>query len=234
MKIISVTLCFLMSLSVLNIQASEKITVAFVEAPPFSFLDKNNSERGKLVEIFRSVVQELGLHPEFVYVPHKRQLQFIHEGKVDMWAGQKNSRIGSDIALTSRNPLFLMNFRVFWKRDEQKIESLEDLAGIKLILIASYSYGGRYNELKDRASDVIYAINHEDGLQKLYENKSYYLLGYEAIATNIIKKYGVNEFESASLARYPLYLKLSKKYPNSEQLMTKIDEYLSHLQIVEK
>lgn len=219
-------LCLLVSLNAIKANATEKIRVAFVEAPPLSYLDSNNIEKGKLIELFRDVSQSLELAPEFIYVPHKRKLQFIHEGKVDMWAGQKNSRVGDSIALTSRTSLFSMNLRVFWKKGEQHIESFGDLENSKLILIASYSYGGRYTELENGASDVIYAINHEDGMKKLFDNEGYYLLGYQEIANSTIKKYEINDVESTSLASYALYLKLSKRYPSAKQLMQKIDGYL--------
>ena len=74
------------------------INVAFVDAPPFSYLDSETRESGTLIELFREVAQQLALEPVFIYVPHKRQLEFIKDGKVDMWAGQKNSRIGDDIS----------------------------------------------------------------------------------------------------------------------------------------
>jgi ABC-type amino acid transport substrate-binding protein len=42
------------------------INVAFVDAPPFSYLDSETRESGTLVELFREVAQQLALEPVFI------------------------------------------------------------------------------------------------------------------------------------------------------------------------
>ena len=204
------------------------INVAFVDAPPFSYLDSETRESGTLIELFREVAQQLALEPVFIYVPHKRQLEFIKDGQVDMWAGQKNSRIGDDISITSSTPLFSMELRAFWNKGQTGLASIDALHGKPLILISSYSYGGWYQTLRDNSPQVQYAINHENGFEKLFASKRAYLLGYTSIANEVFQKYQVNNFESAPLSVYPLHLKLANHFPNTESYMIRINHYLAN------
>lgn len=74
---------------------------------------------------------------------------------------------------------------------------------------------------------MTYAINHEDGFDKLYDGQGQYMLGYKRISQSVMQKFELTGFHQSSLAKYDLYLKLSKHYPNAPAVMAKINQYLS-------
>ncbi len=201
--------------------------IAFVDAPPYAYLDINGKPKGSLVQRFQEISIALDIEPVFIHLPHRRQIDFIEQGEVDIWAGQKVSQVSSEVSLVSKTPLFSMELQVFWKQGTDSVDKLSDLYGKKLILISSYSYGGHHNKLDENSESVTYAINHEDGFDKLYDGQGQYLLGYKRISQSVIQKFELTGFQKSSLAKYDLYLKLSKDYPNSPAVMAKINQFLS-------
>lgn len=209
-----------------NVFASQKLRIAYINAAPYSYQDVNNLPKGMLVDKFRELAVALGTDYEFIYLPHKRQIDFIKQGKVDLWAGQKNSRVSDEYAVKSHLPLFVMTMQVHWKNGTEPVASIDDLLGKNLILISSYSYGGHYAKLSKASPMLINSISHEDGFDRLFSATNQYLLGYERISKQVIEKFDIKGFQSASLDSYKLHLKLAKSYPNAEQIMSAMNGIL--------
>jgi membrane-bound lytic murein transglycosylase MltF len=207
--------------------SSDKIQIAYVDVPPYAYQDANNQANGLLIDSFREIVNSIGVEAEFIYLPHRRLISFIEQGKIDLWAGQVNSQVKDDLALVSETPLFVMNLHVYWNKGAPRVESLQSLHGKKLILISSYAYGGNYSKLVKNSDTLTYAINHEDGFEKLLAGNSQYLLAYQKISQEIIDKFQITEVDSASLATYKLYIKVSKQVNDGEELMKNINNFLS-------
>jgi hypothetical protein len=53
-----------------------------------------------------------------------------------------------------------------------------------------------------------------------------YLLVYKQISEQIIDKFQITGIQKTTLAKYDLYVKLSRTYPNAIEVMQEIDEYL--------
>lgn len=208
-----------------NVSANS-LRVAYVDAPPYSYQDAERNAQGMLIDAYREIILAIGKQPEFIYLPHRRQIDFIEKGKVDTWAGQKNSQVNDDLFLVSESPLFLMEMQVYWKEGSQSIDNLIDLKGKSIILISSYSYGGNHETLAKKSKQAIYVINHEEGFDKLLSSDDYYLLGYKKISDSVINKFSLENVNRASLATYHLHLKLAKKYPKSVDVMNRIDTQL--------
>lgn len=206
--------------------ANQTLRIAYIDAAPYSYQDTNNLPKGMLVDKFRELAVALGTDYEFIYLPHKRQIDFIKQGKVDVWAGQQNSRISDEYAVQSQLPLFVMTMQVHWKKGTTPIASIGELLGKNLILISSYSYGGNYANLSKASPMLIQSISHEDGFDRLFSGTNHYLLGYERISKQVIEKFDIKGFQSASLDSYKLYLKLAKSYPNAEQIMSAMNGIL--------
>lgn len=206
--------------------ANDKLRVAYIDVPPYSFQDTNRQPRGQLIERFKDIAQALDMEAEFIYLPHRRLIQFIEGGNVDMWAGLQRSRINSDVSIMSKQTLFLMQLDAFWKKGTEPVKHFDALINRDLVLISSYSYGGRYSQLATKSRNIRYALNHEDGFDQLMTLNGFYLLGYKDIAQEVIDKFSIVGFEQSSLATYELYLKIAKHYPNAKQLMDKVDQYL--------
>jgi hypothetical protein len=206
--------------------AFANLKIAYVDVPPYAFQAPNKKAKGLLIDSFRGIVQTLDLEAEFVYLPHRRLLDFIKKGNVDLWAGLDKSQISDDLALVSKTPLFVMELQVYWKADTTSVDKLEDLVDKNLILISSYSYGGNYNKLSEGSRSVRYTINHEDGFEQLLSGNKEYLLVYKQISEQIIDKFQITGVQKTTLAKYDLYVKLSRTYPNAIEVMQEIDEYL--------
>jgi polar amino acid transport system substrate-binding protein len=204
-----------------------KIRIAYVDAPPYAYQDKANQANGQLIEMFRELALVINEEAQFIYLPHRRQIDFIEQGKVDLWAGQKDSLVNSELSLVSATPLFSMELQVYWKKGSPPMAALLDLQDKHLILISSYAYGGNYSALVTNSKSVTYVVNHEDGFNQLFSADHKYLLGYQKIAQQVVDKFNIKGFQKASMAKYDLYLKLSKNYPNATAVMKKINDYLA-------
>lgn len=215
----SIILCF-------SLPTMANLRIAYVDAPPYAFLNEDRIESGLLIDSFRDIIRHLKIDAEFIHLPHRRKIDFIEKGKVDLWAGQLNSKVNDELFLVSKTPLFLMELKVYWKNGTKKVTRFEDLNDKNLIMISSYSYGGNHAKLNEQSKSVTLAINHEDAFNKLFSGSDLYLLGYRAISQATIEKFRISNVEEASLNKYKLYLKLSKNYPNAAEIMAKIDAFL--------
>lgn len=213
-------------LLVLSFPTMANLRIAYIDAPPYAFLDEDNIESGLLIDSFREIAQHLEIQAEFVHLPHRRKIDFIEKRKVDLWAGQIDSKVNNELFLVSKTPLFLMELKVYWKHGTQKVTSIDDLYDKNLILISSFSYGGNHIRLNEESRSVTHAINHEDAFNKLFSANNRYLLGYSAISKATIEKFQIGNIQEASLSKYQLHLKLSKTYPNAPKIMQKIDAFL--------
>lgn len=220
------TLPIALLLLCLSLPSYAKVRIAYLEVPPYAYQNANNQPNGLLIDRFREMLQALGMEAEFIHLPHRRLISFIEQNKVDLWAGQDNSRVNNELAFVSKTPLFLMELQVYSKTGTKRVEKFEDLYSKNLILISSYSYGGNYRKLTEESVGVTYALNHEDGFDKLFSGQNKYLLGYKAMSRTVIEKFRITEFQETSLAKYKLYLKMSKTYPDAENIMKKIDAFL--------
>ncbi|MCP4060598.1 MAG: transporter substrate-binding domain-containing protein [Pseudoalteromonas sp.] len=225
-----ILICILTLSSHVNADSSlntQILRVAFVDVPPLSYADLNGVPKGSLIKKFRAICEMLNLEPEFVYVPHKRLLKTIESGAVHMWAGQKKSRVNTEIALTSKNPVINMSLNVYWKKGGPAVSKWDDLSNKNLILISSYSYGGKHRALEKGSLSTRFVISHEQGFDVLSSDKQQYLLGYESISNEIINRFHVEDVKSATLGQFDLYIKVHKDTPNSDIIIEKVNDILS-------
>jgi ABC-type amino acid transport substrate-binding protein len=206
--------------------SSAKPRIAYVDVPPYAYQDANKIAKGLLIDKFREIMYSLEMEAEFIHLPHRRLIDFLEQGKIDLWAGQDNSQVNNELSLVSKSPLFVMELQAYWKTGTKRVDKPEDLNNKNLILISSYSYGGNYAKFAKESESVNYVINHEDGFDKLLSGNNQYLLGYKGISQEVIKKFKITNFQETSLAKYTLHLKLSKTYPDASELMKKIDAFL--------
>lgn len=226
MKTTKFAWCLPLFLMCVSFAGSAKLRVAYIDIPPYAYVNKSGVESGLLVERFKDIIQHIGADAEFIHLPHRRKIEFIEQGKVDLWAGQRDSRVDNSLFIISQTPLFFMDLRVYWKAVSKRVKTLGDLDNKKLILISSYSYGGHHRNLTKNSHSVDFVINHEEGFDKLFSGSDKYFLGYHAIAKQVIIKYQIENWQETSLAKYALYLKISKDYPNAPKLMDKVNGYL--------
>ena len=228
-KIVFVSLVVLCNAS---FAVNAEVKIAYLDTPPYAFHNADQEPSGLLIDAFREIVDEVGLEARFVHLPHRRLIDFIERGEIDIWAGQDNSRVNNELALVSQHPLFLMDLYVYWREGAQPKNTLDDLKNQNLVLISSYSYGGNFSNLVKHSKHTEFAINHEDGFEKLFMAQSQYLLGYKKISEAIIDKFKIVGVKGNQLAQYKLYLKVSKSTPNAIEIMKKADALLlqKHLQ----
>lgn len=222
-----VLLCLVTMLLSVTVNAKQTVRIAFIDVPPYAYQNQEQQPKGKLIERFKEIMSAIDMEIEFIHLPHRRLVQFIEAGNVDVWAGLKQSRIKQDISFISNTPLFTMKLEAYWRKGTTPVQQFDALQGQNIILISSYSYGGRYEHLARGSRHTRFAIDHEDGFDQLMTQRNFYLLGYKAIAEETIEKFNISGVEHASLARYELYFKVAKTYPGAEELIRDVDEFLS-------
>lgn len=203
-----------------------KLRIAYIDVPPFAFQDERMQPQGLLIEAFNEIANAVSQEPEFIHLPHRRLIDFIERGEVDLWAGQANSQVNDEVALVSNTPLFVMDLQVYWQKGTPSIRSLSDLSGKKLLLISSFSYGGNLLKLRKESESIQFVINHEVGFDALFNSELHYLLGYQRISQSVIDKFAITNIENTSIAKYKLYLKIAKVHPDAKKLMQQIDTFL--------
>lgn len=222
-----VLLCLVTMLLSVTVDAKQTVRIAFIDVPPYAYQNQEQQPKGKLIERFKEIMSAIDMEIEFIHLPHRRLVQFIEAGNVDVWAGLARSRIDDNISFMTSQPLFVMKLDAYWKQGTPSVTQLADLKDRNTILISSYSYGGHYRKLAEESLHTRSAINHEDGFDQLMTNHGFYLLGYHEIAQQVIQKFDIKGIEHAPLARYELHLKMSKSFPNANALIKEIDSIIA-------
>lgn len=203
-----------------------KTRFAYVHVPPYAYKDANNRAKGISIKKVREIMNSVEMEIEFIQLPHRRLINFIEQGKVDLWAGQDNSQVNNELSLVSKTPLFIMESEVYWKTGTKNVDNIEDLFNKNLILISNYSYGGNYSTFAKQSQSVKYVINHEDGFNTLLSGNNEYLLGYKSISREAVEKFNITGVQKAQLAKNTFTLNYLITSLEASEVMKEIDAFL--------
>lgn len=137
----------------------ETVTVAYTEWFPYTFQD-NGKPSGFEIDIFRAVVQRMGVHARFAQYPWKRCLYSIERGDVDAVISMLKTPEREVYTYYPDEHISFSKTVLFTTRDRRiKFEgSYESLKGYTVGIIMGFSYGEKFDSAsflnKDESKDV--------------------------------------------------------------------------------
>ena len=136
-----------------------------------------------------------------------------------------NSPALQEYCLVSRKPVASTELRIYRLANRPPISERNELAGKSVVTVLGYSYGGFLGFLSDARNKVAnHAVStHEAAFAMLEKGRADYLLDYAGPAAEILADHPIRDLKSELFQRLDVYLVLSKKRPDAEQLMSRLE-----------
>ena len=206
---------------------AEVYNVGIVDFPPYAVIEKSGKYSGIMVELLEKVLEKAKISYKVTPFPQKRLFKNLAMGDTDIYMGIKGVPFYEGKVLFSDVAVSDIDLRAYCLKGTPLIQNRDQLKGQSLIVIMGYGYGGLIRYLKDPANHITLdpTATHVLAFRKLKAKRADYVLDYRRPATMAIKTEGMAEKVAFhSIAKLNIYFIVSKKTPNAQQLMNRMEE----------
>ena len=221
----SLVIAFCLSLCAPARGEAPVLKAGVLDFPPYYIVKNENDVRGSLAEVIRKVLDRAG----FTYVlngyPPKRLYKNIADGTVQVWLGVGGVPDYEGKVLYSDIKVEEIEVRLYTLDGKPLLRKMEDLKGKTVILQRGYGYGGLVSFLEDPRNKITpdYTDGHELAFKKLLKGRAEYLMDYRQPADAVISKERLSGVKSIPMKTLGVHFIVSKKAPDAENLLKKID-----------
>lgn len=201
------------------------IEVAYVEFPPYSYTNDQGEADGIYINVTRRILEHTGYHPRFHPLPIARTYLYLKEGKIHLWPGLAEiPSLQGHVLESNINPI-TTHLNAWFLDGTPTIQSIDDLRGHQVILIAGYTYAGLLYDIRDPKNqiNVITTPTHRSALQMLQLGRGDYLLDYVDPVMEVLSENPIPNLKSVRLISQKGAYLVPKQLPNGKDLMEKIE-----------
>lgn len=204
---------------------SEPLKVGVLDFPPFYIVKNETDVSGTMADVLRKTLDKAGISYVIKGYPPKRLYKELAEGSVHIWMGIKGVPDYEGKVLYGASQTGEIEIRLYTTADKPLLNSLDDMKGKKIITIRGYGYGGMVTFLNDPKNGITSdpTDGHDLAFKKLIKGRSDYVLDYKQPAEDTISKDMITGLKFSSLKNIKLYFIVSKKAPDAENNMKKIE-----------
>jgi len=216
---------------------AEPYKVGLVDFPPFATIDKSGKYSGIMVELLEKVLKRAEISYEVAPFPQKRLFKNLATGETDIYMGVKGVPYYEGKVLFSDVAVCDIDLRAYCLKKTPPIQARHQLKGKSIIVIMGYGYGGLIGYLKDPANRITLdpTATHVLAFRKLKAKRAQYVLDYRRPATMAIDNEKMTEnVDFTSIAKLNIYFIVSKKAPEAQRLMKRMEEAYQALKAEEK
>lgn len=205
--------------------------VGVLDFPPFCVIQKTGECSGILVEVIKKVLKHGGISYTFTGMPPKRLYSGLSNGEIDIYLGVKGVPGYAEQVLFSDFAVADIDLQVYSRKGSPVIHSLEQLKGKKILVLMGYGYGGLIRFLKDPKNGITLdaSADHITAFRKLKAGRADYVLDYRRPASKAIEEVGLEDVEHGSILKLDVYFIVSKKTPDAEKLMGRMENSYQEL-----
>ena len=201
--------------------------VGIVDFPPYAVIEKSGKYSGIMVELLEKVLKKAEISYKVTPFPQKRLFQNLATGDTDIYMGIRGVPVYEGKVLFSDVAVSDIDLRAYCMKGTPLIQTRDQLKGKNLIVIMGYGYGGLIRYLKDPANHITLdpTATHVLAFRKLKAKRADYVLDYRRPASTAITAEGMaEEIAFHSIAKLNIYFIISKKTPDAQQLMKRMEE----------
>lgn len=171
------------------------------------------------------ITKKAGLKLAFKHTPVKRMFRNLETGDANFSIMVKTKKL-NECCITSKDPVHTIQLGVFRHSNAEKIETIEQLVGQKLIVIHGYSYSHYETFLKESKDQIktIKASSHRAAFELLNAGRADYMLNYNVPAVRKALPQKNNSVSFDLLHETNLYLVLNKIFPNHQETMQRLEK----------
>lgn len=201
-----------------------KIAVGLNDSPPLSYLDDKGTPHGRVVRLATGLLARAGIPAAVGIYPAPRLFKSLQEGSVQ-FSIVVRAPILDACCLYSKDPVMQHTLRIYSLGNTPAVRSREELAGKSVIGLAGYSYGGMIHFLRDEKNHIRLeaAPGTHAAFQMLSSGRADYLLAYDANTLDYLAANPVPGLKSHIIAQVPIYLVLSRSYPEAAKVLAQLE-----------
>ena len=201
--------------------------------PPIEFIGEDGTPRGMSNDILQLIGKKTGIQFKWIRTDSwSRSLFLVKEHKVELLSAiAKTAKRTGKFNFT--RPYFTFPVVMVTTQDKPFINSLDDLAGQKVVVVKGYAVtrmlARRYPSLR-----LLRVDNVEEALQTVAREKAYTYVGILPVASFNIGKHPELNLKIAGKSRHSLSIALATYRGNSPELITILDKAIRSLSREEK
>ncbi len=210
------------------VSAKDPVRIGIFNFPPFYSKKAGQPAEGFLIDLAKTEFGEIDETPVFKIYHTPTLIKNIALGEVDVGMLIKHPAL-LGAAHYSKKPISSIELVAFRGANATKINSYVELSGKKLLVLAGYGYGGLRKKMSqlDPEPRMIEASDIQSGLDMLLAGRADYFLSYLKPSREIAARKGYtgqdNWLVSDEISKFDVYWVISKKMPNSEELLRKLE-----------
>lgn len=211
--------------------ARQEIVFGFPEFPPLSFANARGEADGYLVHLSQAMFQRAGLRTRAAIYPAQRLFENLANGSIDFSMVVRNPML-DQCCLYSQKVVFREELRTYHAAGKPPITNKSALAGKHIITIQGFSYAGFIKFIQDGNNRIVNEVapNHAAAFAMLDAGRADYVLDYAGPAASGLLAHPVRDLRSEVIDHLDIYLVLSRKFPNAEQLLPHLSAIAVDLQ----
>ncbi|WP_160295515.1 substrate-binding periplasmic protein [Paramagnetospirillum magnetotacticum] len=208
------------------------IVAAFNDAPPMAYTTAKGRLDGALYRVSRSLFAAAGIPWKGASYPAPRLVKGLQDGSFNFSMLVRMPFL-DECCLVSSEPVIVQEPRVYFLGGTAPVARKEDLAGHSLIVVNGYTYAGMISYFRDPANRVELEVaeNLDSAFRMLAAGRAEYLLSYEANARDSLSYRPIATLDSRVIGRTPVYLVLSKTYPDAAATMARLEKLVKAMNI---
>lgn len=187
--------------------------------------DVNGKLLNPLVKLADPLFKKAGIpwHPQDY--PAKRMFANLRDGTSKFSMLVNAESILQGCCLVSKDPVALVEIRVFHKKGTPPITSREDLKDKSVITIRGYSYAGTLKYI-DAQNDITNypAPTHHAAFSMFESGRADYVLDYAFPAAEVLAQNPIADITYSPLKQTHVYMILHKDYPDAKNVMARLEE----------
>jgi ABC-type amino acid transport substrate-binding protein len=193
--------------------------------------DAQGKLKNPLVKLAGPLFEKAGIpwHPQDY--PAKRMFQNLREGTSKFSMLVNAESILQGCCLVSKEPVAVVEIRVFHHKDTPAIKTRADLNGKSVITIRGYSYAGTLKYIQDEKNNISNnpAPNHFAAFSMFDNGRAEYVLDYAFPAAEVLEQNPIKDMSYSTLKQTNVYLILHKDYPDAVNVMAKLEKIAATL-----
>lgn len=211
-----------------------EIEFGYVEQPPRTFTNEQGKAEGQVIRLVSDLFAKAGMAWRPVSYPAARLFENLKDGTT---AASVLVRVPSleQHCLWSRMDLGGEDIRVYFLADRSPVQSKDDLVGKSVIVLRGYSYSGLLNFLSEERNRVAlsYAASNSDSFEMLLAGRADYLVQYAEASERVLAAKPIPGIRHAVIGRTTRHLVLSKKVPDAEKTMERLERILKTMDVAD-
>lgn len=200
------------------------VIMGYMNFPPL-MEDIDGVPVGTMIDLVSDIALDQRLDVAFINPPTSRLYKALVHGNIHLWVGSPFTRSLQGKILYTKNPVTHADLYLFARKDHP-IPPLEALRGKSLIVLEGYQYGTLLERITSLHKDMLIlpARSRETAFDLLEKGRADYFLDYRRPNLTVFGEYSSREIQS-----FDIHLIVSRKAPQPELLLEKLEQGLSNI-----